>query len=111
MLVDVENGQVRSFALITGMEIVGTVKEVTDSTYVLSKAYALIFNQTEQRINVQLRPFSPFAMEISKDGSMDVVLERGSVLISIKPPESLIKQYQQMTGSIITPEEKKIIVN
>jgi len=108
-------GDIKSFTLITGMEIIGKVAAVHEEYFEITEAFGV---QVEQRVNEQnqpvgvevgMRPLTSFAMQESRTGGMDIELYYSTLLLSTNPPEGVIMNYAQLTGAIIAPPEKKIV--
>ena len=102
----IEVGSIKTFTLITGMEIIGKVTSVDDAVYSIEKAFA---------VNVEPQPDGSFGVRVSlaqlspfETGGVDLELYKYTILISTNPPEGLVEQYKTTTGSIVTPITKKI---
>ena len=107
----VENGDIRSFTLITGMEILAEVESVEDNYFVVKEAFGIAASDDGQGgLTLQLRPLTAFATHESPTGGMPLELYYATILLSTNPPSGLIEHYERQTGAIITPPEKKIIV-
>jgi hypothetical protein len=107
----IEEGDIKSFMLITGMEILGKVKKIENGYYDIEKAYGIHASQIEKRIHIELAPITPFAMNESSDGAVNVQLYFTTILLSIDPPVQLIEQYARQTGSIFVPPRNSQIQN
>lgn len=111
---NIKVGDIKSFTLITGMEIIGKVSEIGEQRFSISKAYGVqVQPRTDESgnpsgVSVSLGPLSPFAMAEDKSGAMDIELYFSTILLATNPPEQLIAQYCTQTGSIVMPPEKKV---
>ena len=111
----VKVGDIKSFTLITGMEVIAKVASIDDGVYNLSEAFAVTVeattdahgNQTGARIG--MAPLSPFAMAESKSGGMNIDLFHPTILLATNPPTQLVDQYTTQTSTILTPPKQKIV--
>lgn len=110
----IEVGDIKTFTLITGMEVLGKVKAVGEGYFAVSDTFGVQVhpradaNGNQVGIQVTLIPLTPFALQESKTGGMDVELYFSSILLSTNPPQQLIEQYAAQTGTIIPPPTKTI---
>ena len=107
----VEVGDIKSFTLITGMEIIAEVEGIQDGYFVVKEAFGIAASDDGRGgLTLQLRPLTAFATNESPTGGMPLELYYATILLSTNPPGGLIEHYKKQTGAIITPPEKKIIV-
>lgn len=112
----IETGDIKTFTLITGMEIIGKVTDIKDNFFTVSEAFLVRVdpefddNKRQVGIKVAIAPLTPFALSQSKSGGLDIDLYFSSVLLSTNPPDQLTAQYVAQTGGIIAPPPKKIQV-
>ena len=101
-----EVGDVKSFTLISGMEVIGKVLSMEDNQIEIGSAFAVSLQPAPdgQGVQVGFAPLSPFIR-----GPLDLTLYKYTLLLAVDPPEALLQQYATQTGSIIAPPRKKII--
>ena len=105
----IEIGSIKTFTLLTGMEIIGKVVGINDGVFDLEGAFAVNLQagppdgSGKPMAQVSLAQLSPF-----EEGGVDLELYKSTILISTNPPDMLITQFIQANSSIITPVEPKI---
>lgn len=111
----IEVGEIKIFMLVSGLEIIGKVEEVTDDYCKVKNAYAMQYhpqmNEQGQPVGIQINmsPLSVMVQKESRTGAADIDrLYFSSILKPIDPPEELSAQYSVQTGSVIQPSNKKI---
>ena len=106
----VKVGDIKSFTLITGMEVLGEVAAINDGYFEVREAFGVMVAEGEGgQINVQLRPLAAFATHESPTGGLPVELYFSTILLSTNTPQGLLDHYANATGKILTPPEKKIV--
>lgn len=106
----VEVGDIRSFTLITGMEIIGEVESIEDNYFSVKEGFGIAASDDGGgNLTLQLRPLTAFATNESPTGGLPLEMYFATILLSTKPPQGLIEHYAKQTGAIITPPEKKIV--
>jgi len=93
---------VKLIRVVTGEEIVAEIVSETDSTITVQNA--LVVLPTNNGVG-----FAPWATVISKDDP-EVTVSRNHVIYVVEVQDDVSKKYKEMFGSIITPEEKKLIL-
>ena len=106
----VKVGDIKSFTLITGMEILGEIEAIHDGYYDVKEAFGIAASDDGGgNLTLQIRPLTAFATHESPTGGLPLELYFSTILLSTKPPQGLIEHYAKQTGSIITPPEKAIL--
>jgi hypothetical protein len=113
-----EVGDLRTFTLVSGMEIVGTIAAINDGSYTLVEAFAVqlqpVANERGEQTGAQvgLAPLSPFAMTQSDSWGLTLDLYNFTMLLSLPAPDVLVEAYDKHLNpsGLITPPEKKIQV-
>lgn len=106
----VKVGDIRSFTLITGMEIIAEVESIESAYFSVKEGFGIAAsNDGGGNITLELRPLTPFAMHESSTGGMPLELYFSSILLSTTPPQGLVEHYSKQTGKIIAPPERKIV--
>ena len=103
----IEIGSIKTFTLITGMEIIGEVVGIRDGVFDIEGAFAVNLQPapTDKHVaQVSLAQLSPF-----EDGGIDLELYKGTILISTDPPVSLVAQFRQANSSIALPESNIVL--
>ena len=93
---------VKLIRVVTGEEVVAEVVSETDDTITIQNG--LVVLPTNNGVG-----FAPWATVISKD-EPEITMSRNHVIYVAEVQDDVSKKYKEMFGSIITPEEKKLIL-
>ena len=94
---------VRLFRLTTGEDVIGKVKEESD-TVTLEKPYVIIPQQEApgKPVTLGFHSYIPY-------GKCDeVIFKNENIITSVQPNDELKKTYQQNTGGIVEVEKQLI---
>ena len=93
---------VKLIRVVTGEEVVAEVVSETDDTITIQNG--LVVLPTNNGVG-----FAPWATVISKD-EPEISMSRNHVIYVAEVQDDVSKKNKEMFGSIITPEEKKLIL-
>jgi len=93
---------VKSFKLISGEDVIGSVKNTTDSYYTLEAPATIIMQPSaEGRVNMAIMPFMAYT------GDNDVVIFKHAIAAEADPDQQVINEYNRIFGSgIVVPTNK-----
>lgn len=110
----IQKGDVMIFTLISGLEVLGRVKEVKEDRYEIENAMGI---QSQQQVDengmpvgvrIGLGVLSAFAQNNSQIGAMDATLHFSIIMSPQQVPEELIEQYSRLTGTIVPAHSSAI---
>lgn len=99
--------EVKVFALINNMELIGKVKSETETTFGLTNALALHVqpgNSQEEAARVQLIPPTFFSNAEGQGAKgVDIILYKSNILFTYPMREDMLAQYNTRTSTIVLP--------
>lgn len=108
-----KTGDIRTFTLITGMEIMAEIVSVEDGYYSVKEAFGLVSRDDGKgKLVFELRPLSAFATAQTPTGGLPLELYFSTLLLSTPPPDGFLEHYNQIVNPhlIAVPPEQKIVV-
>lgn len=89
--IDIAVGDVMTFKMTNGDEIVASVDKITDTTIIMKKPYVVVPNQ--QGLGIMPVMFSV-------DADQKVSVARSQIMMHAPTTESVVKHYTQVTSGI-----------
>jgi hypothetical protein len=105
-------GEVKTFTLITGMEIIGRITSVEEGYFCVEEAFGVaVIDAGGGQMQLEIRPLTAFAPAQSKTAGMEIELYHSTILLSTAPPQGFMDHYLNHIEphTIARPPEKKII--
>lgn len=90
------------YKLISGEEVVGVLKENTDTTIKLDNAVTLVYHQVDEgKMSVGFAPFMPYA-------AGDVTIQKTAIAAESAPKEQIAQEHTRIfSGIVLAPPGTK----
>lgn len=97
---------IKLLKLISGDEIIGEVLSETNIEVVIKNPVRVVIMPSKANPQTPTVGFAPWA-EFSEDKQFSI--HKAHVIVSMKPVQEFINQYNSMFGGIVAPSSKLII--